>query len=200
MHTWPMTTSTSQWGWYMLLSEHVYCVATAFKMTEGVEQWICIKYYLRNEHFFVETTRMIQKAAAMDNWWLAAPSQQYTCSCIMSRAEIFGKTSNHPGDSAPCSPDLVPCDSWLFPKLKSLLKGKRFQTIHEIQENTMRQLMVPGTVWGPKVPIIKGTEVLLSYVRYFLYIVSSSINVSTFHITWLDTFWTDLVWNHQSFN
>ena len=35
------------------------------------------------------------------------------------------------------SPDLVPCDFWLFPKLKSPLKGKRFQTINEIQKNTM---------------------------------------------------------------
>ena len=35
----------------------------------------------------------------------------------------------------PYSPDLVPCDFWLFPKLKSPLKGKRFQTVDEIQEN-----------------------------------------------------------------
>ena len=34
-------------------------------------------------------------------------------------------------------PDLVPCDFWLFPKLKSPLKGKRFHTIDEIQENMM---------------------------------------------------------------
>ena len=34
----------------------------------------------------------------------------------------------------------------------------------------------------------------LSYVQCFLYLVSSSINVSIFHITWLDTFWTYLVW------
>ena len=33
------------------------------------------------------------------------------------------------------NPDLVPCDFWLFPKLKSPLKGKRFQIIDEIQEN-----------------------------------------------------------------
>jgi len=26
----------------------------------------------------------------------------------------------------PYSPDLAPCDFWLFPKLKSLLKGRRF--------------------------------------------------------------------------
>ena len=41
----------------------------------------------------------------------------------------------------PYSPDLVPYDFWLFPKLKSPLKVKRFQTIDEIQENMMRQLM-----------------------------------------------------------
>ena len=42
------------------------------------------------------------------------------------------------------SPDLTPCDFWLCPKLKSPLKGKRFQTISEIQENTMRQQMEIG--------------------------------------------------------
>ena len=57
------------------------------------------------------------------------------------------------------SPDLVPYDFWLFLKLKSPLKGKKFQTIDEIQENTMGQLMVIGrTVRGPKVPTLKGTE------------------------------------------
>ena len=44
----------------------------------------------------------------------------------------------------PYSPDLVPCDFWLFPKLKSPLKGKRFHTVNEIQENTTGQLMVTG--------------------------------------------------------
>ena len=44
----------------------------------------------------------------------------------------------------PYSPDLVPCDFWLFPKLKSSLKGKGFQTITEIQKNMMGQLMAIG--------------------------------------------------------
>ena len=57
----------------------------------------------------------------------------------------------------------------------------------------MGQLMVIGrTVWGPKVPILKGTEASLSYEQCFLYFVSFSINASIFHITWLGTFWTDL--------
>ena len=61
------------------------------------------------------------------------------CSCLM---QFFGETSKHSGDSAPLSPDLAPCNFWLFPKLKSPLKEKKFQTIAEIQENVMGQLMV----------------------------------------------------------
>ena len=136
---------------------------------------------------------MIQKATDMGNWWLAASSRHHVHSCILSCAEFFGEISNHPGDSAPYSPDLVPYDFWLFPKLKSPLKGKRFQTIDEIHKNTMGQLMVTGrTVWGPKVPTLKGTEASSSYVPCLMYLVSSSRNVSTFHTAWLHTLWTDL--------
>ena len=73
---------------------------------------------------------------------------------------------------------------------------QRFQAINEIQENMMGQLMTIGrSVWGPKceVPVLKGTEVSLSYVQCFSYLVSSPVNVSIFHSTWLVTFWTDLV-------
>ena len=42
-------------------------------------------------------------------------------------------------------------------------------------------------------PTLKGTEASLSYVQRFLYLVSSSVNVSLFHIAWLDTFRTDCV-------
>ena len=81
-----------------------------------------------------------------------------------------------------------------FPKLKSPLKGKRFQTINEIQENTTGQLMaIERTVGGPKVATLKGTETSFSYVQCFLYLVSSSINVSIFYIMGMDTFWTDVV-------
>ena len=68
----------------MLLSEHTYCVAIAFKMTEWVEQWICIKVCVQRKHSSTETIGMIQKATAMGNGWLAASSRQRTRSCIMS--------------------------------------------------------------------------------------------------------------------
>ena len=94
----------SQWLWKTPLSEHVYCVAVTFKMTEQVEQQICIKFCVKLEHSSAETIQMIQKATAVGNWWLAASSHQRACSCIMSHAEYFGNTSNHPVDSAPLLP------------------------------------------------------------------------------------------------
>ena len=114
----------------MPLSEHVYCVAVTFKMTEWVEQWI--KFCIKLEHYSMDTIRMIQKAAAMGNWWLAASSQQCAGSYTRSCAEFFGKASNHPSDLAPLKWDLVPCDFWLFLKLKSLFKRE------EISDQLMR--------------------------------------------------------------
>ena len=50
----------------MLLSEQVYCVAVAFKMTERVEQQICIRFCVKLEYSSMETTWMIQKAFRHD--------------------------------------------------------------------------------------------------------------------------------------
>ena len=104
---------------------------------------------------------MIQKATAMGQ---LIGSFIVTMSPLMPHVlcRVFGETSNHPGDSAPLQPRFgalqilfqsvlkKPC---LFPKLKSPLKGKRFQPVDKTQENTMGQLMVTGrTVWGSKAP------------------------------------------------
>ena len=44
------------------------------------------------------------------------------------------KTIPHP----PYSPDLAPCDFWLFPTLKENLRGSRFETTEEMKEAVMR--------------------------------------------------------------
>ena len=58
---------------------------------------------------------------------------------------VLWATSNHQGDSAPTTAQIWHCDFWLFPKLKSLLKGKRFQTLDKTQENKKGQLMAIPT-------------------------------------------------------
>jgi len=42
----------------------------------------------------------------------------------------------------PYSPDLDPTEFFLFPKLKSSLKGNQFQTVQEIEENSIWDLRV----------------------------------------------------------
>ena len=64
--------------------------------------------------------------------------------------------------------------------------NKRFFRVLNSGRDTER------TVWGSKVPMLKGTDTSLPHVQCFLYLVSS-INVSIFHTPWLDTFWTYLI-------
>ena len=156
----------------MPLSDYVYHVAATFKMTEQVEQWMCIKFCVKLEHCSMETIWMIPKSTAMSNWWLVTSSQNAAghASCLVQRFLVKHQITQVTQSSY--SSDLSPCNFWLYSKLKSPLKGKRFQTIDEIQENTTGQLMEIGrTVWCPKVLTLKGTEVSLSYVQCFLYLV-----------------------------
>ena len=45
---------------------------------------------------------------------------------------------------APYSPDMAPCDFWLFPKLKMPLKGTQFESREDIMRNATAQLyMIP---------------------------------------------------------
>ena len=43
----------------------------------------------------------------------------------------------------PYSPDLAPRDFWLFPKVKMTMKGKRFESIQDIEAATTAQLKTP---------------------------------------------------------
>ena len=79
-----------------------------------------------------------------------------------------------------------------FPQTKITFEREEISDHQWDSEITMGQLM--ENCVSPKVPTLKGTEASLSYVQCFLYFVSSSINVSVFHITWMDTFWRDLVY------
>jgi len=55
-------------------------------------------------------------------------------------SQFFGQ-EQHDNDPLPLySPDLAPCDFFLFPKLKLRMKGRIFDTIEEIQEESQRVL------------------------------------------------------------
>ena len=109
----------------------------------------------------------------------------------------FGKTSNHLGDSALLHP--VSGALWLLAFSKTEITFEREESSDHQWDLWKHNGAADGnwerTMWGPNGPTLKGTEVLLPYVRCFLYLVPSSIYVSIFHITSLDTFWTNFVYN-----
>lgn len=47
----------------------------------------------------------------------------------------------------PNSPDIAPCDYGFFPKLKAALRGRRFQTVKQLQQEVRRILLS----WKPQV-------------------------------------------------
>ena len=104
----------------MPLNKYLYCVVVTFKMTEWVQQWICIKFCVKLEHSATETLLVIQKAKAMGNWWLAASSQQCTCSCLMSHG-VFWQ------NSLPIAQIWCPVASGLSQNWNSLWKGRDFR-------------------------------------------------------------------------
>ena len=112
--------------------------------SEQVEQQMYIKFSIKLEQSSTEAIQMIQKAADMGNWQLAASSGQCACSYIMYHAELFGKTSNYAGDSAPLQPRFDNLQLPVFPKLNSPLKRKRFQNIDEIRKYMTGQLIWIG--------------------------------------------------------
>ena len=50
----------------------------------------------------------------------------------------------------PYSPDLAPCDFWLFPKMKSVVKGTHFESVEDIQTR------VTGVLKGLKTEAFEG--------------------------------------------
>jgi hypothetical protein len=55
---------------------------------------------------------------------------------------LFGKTSHHPGQTAPLQPRFSSLRLLAFPKAKIVVERGRFQTVKGVKENVTRQLMV----------------------------------------------------------
>ena len=126
---------TSQWGRQTPLSERVYCVAVTFKTNEQVQQWIGIKFCTKLEHSSMETIRWLRRPQL----WTTGDRQVHHDNapahelCLVQSCLVKHQITHM---IQPCySPDLAPCDFWLFPTLKSPLKEMRFQTTNEIRRS-----------------------------------------------------------------
>lgn len=97
------------------------------------------EYYLSVMRRLREAIRKKRPELWKDNSWILhhdnAPS--HTAHVIR---DFFAKNSTHVAPQPPYSPDLAPCDFWLFPKLKRPLRGNRFESIEEIKSESLRAL------------------------------------------------------------
>jgi hypothetical protein len=59
---------------------------------------------------------------------------------VAPQPQLRGKTSDIRCAHPPCSQTLAPADFFLFLKLKTTLKQRRFPAVKEIQESTTREL------------------------------------------------------------
>ena len=182
-------------------------MAIIFKMSEQVEKLICIRFCIKFELSSMEIIWVIQKAFGDD---VTSATQIKMWHKYFNDVWGFVESDPHPGRPATSRiPENVehvqaeinkdwqprrlgpPTARIWHPVTSGLWKRKTFQTISEIQGNTMRQLMVTQqrilqsvlnsgrdagrNGWSPKVPILKGTEASLSNVQCFLYLISSLI-------------------------
>ena len=75
-----------------LLSEHAYCVAITFKMTERVEQQICLKFCVKLEHSPTETIQVIQKDFG-DDAMNAAQIEVWHKGCLLYTSDAADEDS-----------------------------------------------------------------------------------------------------------
>ena len=173
-----MWQSHSKW-----LSEYSKESASNFALSLNVPPWKLFRWFRRPQLW------------ATGDWQLHHNNAPAHVSCLMQGCFFFfGKTSNHPGDSAPLQSRFGVLELLAFPKTKITFERE------EIWDHQWDSEKYNGAADGdwencirPKVLTLKGTEVSLPYAQCFLYLVSSAINTSIFHIAQLDTFWTGII-------
>lgn len=92
-----------------------------------------------NQHFYIEVLKALRERVRKrrpDLWktksWILHQDNAPAHSALSVKAFLakYGiAVLEHP----PYSPDLAPCDFFLFPKVKSALKGTRFESVEEVK-------------------------------------------------------------------
>ncbi|GAB1859743.1 Mariner Mos1 transposase [Camponotus japonicus] len=103
-------------------------------MQRNLEQRYAIKFYVKLDKSATDTFR----PDIVDRWRLHHDNAPAHTALLVKDflAKKNVATLPHP----PYSPDLSPPDFFLFPKMKRILKGQRFESVPEIQATVTRVL------------------------------------------------------------
>lgn len=99
-----------------------------------------------NKEYYVEVLRRLREAIRKkrptlwqnQSWRLHHDNAPAHTSLLVS--EFLAKHNTVMLPQPPYSPDMAPCDFFLFPKIKKSMKGRRFASIEEIKEESLKQL------------------------------------------------------------
>jgi len=97
-------------------------------------------YYLSVMRRLREAVRLKRPELWANNSWFLHHDNAPSHTALVLR-DHFARNSTHIVPQPPYSPDLAPCDFWLFPKLKRPLRGHRFESIEEIKAESKKALM-----------------------------------------------------------
>ena len=113
-----------------------------------------------NKEYYVEVLRkfrkrFLRKRPALfksSQWHFHQDNNSILVTDYLTKMGI--KTAPQP----PYSPDLAPCDFWLFPKLKEKLRGCRYETIEEMKEAVTKVIdTLTQEDFHGGVPVVVGT-------------------------------------------
>jgi len=99
-----------------------------------------------NQTFYLAVLKRLRDAVRLKcpdlwqsgEWWFHhdnAPAHT-----ALSVRQFLTKNGMTPLTHPPYSPDLAPCDFFLFPRMKKVLKGKRFADVEEVKKKTTEAL------------------------------------------------------------
>lgn len=129
-----------------------------------------------NKHYYLGLMKRLREKIRRkrpdlwkNNLWILHHDNAPSHTSILVR-EFLTKNSTNVIDQAPYSPDMAPCDFFLFPKLKLPLRGRRFESIEDIKQNSQKELkVIPKRAYQKCFNdwIIRWNKCILSNGEYF---------------------------------
>ncbi|XP_043260660.1 uncharacterized protein LOC122402146 [Colletes gigas] len=97
------------------------------------------EYYFSVMRRLRENIRRKRPDVWKNNCWILHHDNASSHTSILVR-EFLAKNSTNVIEQAPYSSDMALCDFFLFPKLKLPLRGRRFESMEAIKENSQKEL------------------------------------------------------------
>ena len=144
---------------------HVKVMLTVFFDSEGVVhceflpqgRTVNKEYYLEVMQRLREAVRKKRPDAWRENRWMLQHDKAPSHSSFLVR-DFLAKHATTVLPQPPYSPDPAPADLFLFPNLKSTLKGCRFESIEAIKTNSLAHLgSIPKTAFQECFRTLKKT-------------------------------------------